>query len=752
MNAIGLKGPGAAALGLVFLLLSGAAAFGDGFIVVPGPDHPVSLPGGAFPLEVRYHHVTVDIRDRTALTTIDQVFYNPGGRALEGEYIFPVPKGAVIKNFSLYIDGREMRAEMLDAAKARTIYEDIVRQIRDPALLEYRGADLFHVRIFPIEPRKEKRVKISYSEILAKDGPLVEYVYPLNTEKFSASLLESVSIRVSIESREKIKNVFSTTHTVDTTYRGDRKAIVGWEAAGVKPDSDFKLYYSAENAEFGVSLLSHRVKGGDGFFFLDLSPGFWEQGREKVPKDVVFVLDVSGSMAGDKLARAKAALGRCLERLDPRDRFSVVKFSTEAQSLFDALVPADKSRLAQARDFVDRLLAVGGTNIEDALARALALGAGAGGGENRARLVVFITDGKPTIGETDSDKLVADVVKANKGDMRIFTVGIDYSLDTILLDKLTTATRAFRTYVSPQENIEAKLDSFCQKLDAPVLANIRLTVAGGVSLFDAEPKLTALPDLFLGSSLTLLGRYRGSGRATITVRGTAGGRAVELSYPLDFPAEESGYDNIAPLWASRRVGFLLEEMRLHGENKELVDEVIFLARTYGIITPYTSYLVIEDEARRVSANRLDARDQTLRNVAPQAAFEEKSKREFESLKDRSGASANAASGEVQSLRQAQANDASKASAPRLSFTDAEGRTTDVRARIKQVNGRAFYNSGREWNDSEIQNRKAKKTNRVQFASAEYWNLLAAKPAAADYLALGTNVRFMLDGELYEIYE
>ncbi|MBN2353307.1 MAG: VWA domain-containing protein [Spirochaetales bacterium] len=752
MNASRLKGPGAAALGFLILLLSGAAAFGDGFIVIPRPDHPVSLPGGAFPLEVRYHHVTVDIKDRTALTSIDQVFYNPGGRALEGEYIFPVPKGAVIEKFSMYIDGREMKAELLDAAKARTIYEDIVRQIRDPALLEYRGSNLFHVRIFPIEPKKEKRVKISYSEILAKDGPLVEYVYPLNTEKFSAAPLESVSIKVSIESREKIKNVFSTTHSVDTTYLGDRQAVVGWEAGNVKPDADFKLYYAAENTEFGVSLLSHRVKGEDGYFFLDLSPGFWEKGREKVPKDVVFVLDVSGSMAGDKLAQAKAALRRCLERLDSRDRFSIVRFSTEAESLFDALVPADASRLAQARDFVDRLLAVGGTNIEDALARALALGAAAGGGQNRARIVVLITDGKPTIGETDSSRLVADVVKGNAGNMRIFTVGIDDTLDTILLDKLTIATRAFRTYVSPREDMAAKLDSFWQKLDAPVLANIRLRVTGGVTLFAVEPKLTELPDLFLGSSLTLLGRYRGSGRATITVQGTAGGRAAELSHQLDFPAQEAGDDNIAPLWAARRVGFLLEEMRLHGETKELVDEVIYLARTYGIITPYTSYLVIEDEARRVSGNRLNARDQTLRNVAPQPAFEEKSKREFESLKDTSGASGNAASGEVQSLRQAQSNDASKTSAPRLTFTDEGGRTTDVQTRIKQVNGRAFYNSGREWNDADIQNQKAKKTNRVQFASTEYWNLLKNKPETARYLALGTNVRFMLDGELYEIYE
>jgi Ca-activated chloride channel family protein len=737
----------------LFVLLGFAqAAFADGFIVVPRPDQPVSLPSGAFPLEVRYHHVTVDIKDRTAITSIDQVFYNPQARILEGEYIFPVPKGAVIKEFSMYIDGKETRAEMLDAAKARKIYEDIVRQIRDPALLEYQGTNIFHLRIFPIEAHKEKRIKISYSEILGKEGSLIEYVYPLNTEKFSAAPLLSASIKVVIEGRDKIKNVFSTTHAIDTVFKNDRKAIAGWEATNVKPDSDFKLYFSEVSGEFGVSLLAHRVKSEDGFFFLDLAPGFWDAGRERVAKDVVFVLDVSGSMAGDKLAKAKSALLRCLARLDAKDRFALIKFSTEAESLFPTVVPADPARVKQAESFISGLAAVGGTNIEEALAQALALAGDTAGDANRVKHIVFITDGKPTIGETDADRLVAKINKNNTGGLRIFTVGIDNSLDTILLDKITTATRAYRMYVTPQEDIEAKIASFYQKLDAPVLARIRLTISGDVKLFSTEPKLTELPDLFLGSSLTLLGRYRGSGKATVTVQGVAGNKPVELSYPLNFPAEEAGYDNLAQLWASRRVGFLLEEMRLRGENKEIVDEVILLARTYGIITPYTSYLVLEDEARRVTRNELPERDQTLRNVAPQTEFREKSKKGFDSLKDDSGKGGVAASGEVQQMRGAQSNDAAKSSAPAMVYTNANGQTADVQAQIKQVRGRAFYNSGKEWNDSDIQNRKANKTRRIQFASADYWNLLKDKPASADYLALGKNVRFLLDGDLFEIFE
>jgi Ca-activated chloride channel family protein len=743
-----------AAGALLVLVLTAGRAFGDGFIVVPRPPvHPVSVAPGPFPLEVKYHHVKVAIRDRTAVTSIDQVFYNPHNQNLEGEYIFPVPKGAVINNFSMDIDGKEMRAELLDAAKARRIYEEIVRQIRDPALLEYQGTNIFRLRIFPIEAHKEKRIRISYSEILGREGSRIEYVYPLNTEKFSAAPLQSVSVAVSIESSEKIKNIFSTTHTVDTIFKGDRRATAGWEAEHVKPDTDFKLYYTQDKADFGVSLLAHRVAGDDGFFFLDLSPGYWAENRTHVPKDVVFVLDVSGSMAGDKLAKAKSALVRCLERLDPRDRFGVIRFSTEAEAFTDTLLNADKPSLQRAVEYVNKLLAVGGTNIEDALAQALRLGGAGTADDSRARMIVFITDGKPTIGETDSDRLVAGLTRANRGHLRIFTVGIDTSLDTILLDKITTATRAYRTYVTPQEDIEAKIAAFYQKLDAPVLANLALSVSGGVKLSAVQPSLTDLPDLFQGSSLTLLGRYRGDGTATLTLKGSAAGRPVEYAYELSFPAANADYENIAPLWASRRIGYLLEQMRLAGESKEVIDEVTSLARTYGIITPYTSYLVLEDERRRVTRRELPERDQTLRNMAPPASeFYSKSRSGYDEMKEESGAGGVRASNEVQELRLAQANDAARKSAPRLNYKDASGRTVDVQTQIKQVRGRAFYNSGKEWNDSAIQNQRPRRTNRVQFGSDAYWRLVKDKPATGEFLSLGANVRFMLDGDLYEIYE
>ncbi|MCP4151514.1 MAG: hypothetical protein GY757_27470, partial [bacterium] len=295
---------------LVLLIVFGLSftIYGDGFIVIPGPHdyrifppprprplpRPIPRPDfRPFPLEVVYHRVQVDIDGQMAVTSVDQEFYNPTRRRLEGYYLFPLPKNAVIKKFSMFIDGKEVQAELLDAKKARRIYEDIVRRQRDPALLEYSGQGVFKARIFPIEPRSTKRVKISYNELLTKDNRTVEYLYPLNTEKFSAKPLKDVSIRVNIKSAEAIKNVYCPTHNVELSRKGKHKAVVGYEENNIKPNRDFKLYYTTDNKKLGFSLLSYKKAGEDGYFFLSLSPGFDTDNDNIAETDITFVLDVS---------------------------------------------------------------------------------------------------------------------------------------------------------------------------------------------------------------------------------------------------------------------------------------------------------------------------------------------------------------------------------------------------------------------------------------------------------------------------
>jgi len=271
--------------------------FSDGFIII----HNLPQRENPFPLEVKEHYVNVDIYELTATTNIEQTFYNPNSYSMEGTYLFPVPKGAVIKKFSMFINGKEVNAELLDAKKAREIYEDIVRRERDPAILEYDGLDVFKVRIFPIEPYSEKRIKISYSEILTKDFGTIEYLYPLNTEKFSSKPLKEMVINVNLKTESEIKNVYSTSHNVEIVKKEKNRAIISYEEKNTKPDIDFKLYFSTINSKIGLSMIPYKEKNEDGFFFLNISPGLEVEEKEIVPKDVTFVFDNSGSMEGKKI-------------------------------------------------------------------------------------------------------------------------------------------------------------------------------------------------------------------------------------------------------------------------------------------------------------------------------------------------------------------------------------------------------------------------------------------------------------------
>ena len=382
---------------VIFLLASTQSLFADGLIIIPRPE-PLQSP---YPLEVVYHHVNVTINGNVAETYIDQEFYNPSNNMLEGYYIFPIPKDAVINKFSMEINGQMVNAELLDANKARQIYEDIVRQIKDPALLEYTGQGIFKVRIFPIEPRSKKKVNISYREVLNSDSGMYEYVYPLNTEKFSAKPVKNVSVKVDLKTNNKIKTIYSPTHSVDVIHKDNKNAVISFEEENTKPDIDFKLYYNTNNDDVGLSLLTYKTSNDDGYFLLTASPSFDVTNEQIDAKDITFVLDVSGSMVGDKMKQAKKAILYCVNNLNKEDGFDIIRFSTEAYSLFGKIETATEPNIKKAEIFIKDLNAVGGTNIEEALKLALK----EKGNANRPHLIVFITDGKPTIGETNDDLL-----------------------------------------------------------------------------------------------------------------------------------------------------------------------------------------------------------------------------------------------------------------------------------------------------------------------------------------------------------
>lgn len=730
----------------------------DGLIVIHDPP---GAPHGHYPfapLEVGYHHVTVRIKDQVAATSIEQEFINPNSQRLEGTYLFPVPKGAQIRKFTMEINGKPVEAELMAADKARKIYEDIVRKIKDPALLEYAGQDLFKVRIFPIEPNEKKHITLSYTQLLPAEEGLVAYTYPLNTEKFSARPVKSVSVKVEIESTRPLKSIWSPSHAVEVKRHGETRATVGYEASDVKPDTDFQVVFSREAGEVGANLMPFRDDEDEGYFALLVSPGAETKGRKAMPKDVVFVVDTSGSMAGDKLRQAKKALEFCVENLNDADRFEIVRFSTEAEPLFEKLAEASAANRGKAGEFIKNLRPLGGTAIDEALHQALDLRPAK---SDRPFVVIFLTDGQPTIGTTNEDEIVSRVTKAAEGNARIFCFGIGTDLNTHLLDRITEATHAASQYVLPQEDLELKVSAFFTKIKEPVLANLRMRVEG-VKVDRMQP--STLPDLFQGEQLVVTGRYRGEGAAKLELTGSVNGEERKFSWNLSFPAKATAHEFVPKLWAARRVGHLLNEVRLHGDQKELRDEITELARKFGIITPYTSYLIVEDETRR----NVPLAMQTMPQLnTDRLAREESSKMSarFAGAKDGEFAVANARlASDLKSAPTATATSGSVAEGNAYMLqTEAAAVTAPARkealARVGQyaqqnrfVAGRNFFQNGNQWVDSTAQARPHARQARVQFGSQEYFDLVARHPRAQAWFALGKNLQVALGDTVYEIYE
>ena len=750
---------------LALILATAFPALADGLIVIWDPPVPRPRQPHVFaPLHVKEHHVEVSIRDQVATTTVRQVFHNPSDQRLEGTYIFPIPVGAVMDRFAMEIDGKEMDAELLDAEKARSIYEEIVRKSRDPALMEYAGQGLFRVRIFPIEPRSDKRVTLKYTQVLKRDQKMVDYVYPLNTEKFSSLPIESLSLKVELEAGQPLGKIYSPTHEVEITRRVERKAVVGFEGKDVRPDTDFQLFFTTQTDAMGLSLLAYNqpsLSGSDndgGFAMLLLTPGSLARKDRVIPKDIVFVLDTSGSMSGGKLDQAQKALLFCIDNLNDGDRFEVVRFSTEAEPLFGKLTPIDHQNRDLAHQFVDGLKPNGGTAIEDALLTALR--SFADRDEARPAIVIFLTDGMPTVGNTNEDAIVQSVAE-KAGKTRVFCFGVGTDVNTHLLDKITEKTRAYSQYVLPDEDIEVKLSRFYDRIDAPVLANLSLNVTGGPRLTKMQP--AELPDLFDGDQLVLLTRYTGSGDATITLTGDVNGEKQAFEFNADFPGagEAKEHDFIPRLWASRRVGYLLEQIRLHGESAELKQEVTELARAYGIVTPYTSHLILEDEEQR----NVPMAMQTLRDIQGNEmakAAAEQGYNDFES--ERSGEAAVRGSRSLggykaaDSLAGASAAKAN-ADAPMIAASaqpggplneQAEAAARVVQQQSKFVRGRSFYKNGETWVDSGVQTQKDAKVVDVAFGSDDYFALLRRHPDIPAWLSVGPDVQVLIDGVVYQV--
>jgi len=547
--------------------------------------------GSLGPLAIRSHRVSVAIHERVAETRVVQVFRNQTNRVLEGTYIFPLPPGASVSGFAMTVNGRRVEGSVLEANEARSIYEGIVARMRDPGLVEYMGGNLFRARVFPIPASGDQTVELRFTQTVDYQGGTIHYRYPLRTSGPQARTMEDFTLSATLEASAPIRAVYSPTHRIDTTRRGARQATVGFELGNAVLDRDFDLYYTLADSDVGMSVLTHRGAGEDGYFLMMLAPRSESTEREVIGKDILFVCDTSGSMAGEKMTHARQALRAWVSRLNPDDTFNVLRFSTDVESFSESSINASPENRARAIRFIDGFEASGGTAISPALTQALEVPVRRGA----PRTIVFLTDGMPTVGETNTTSIIRQAAERNAGRAQIFTFGLGDDVNTTFLDLLAQQNRGSADYARSGAEMATLLDGFYNRIAFPMLADLRLALRGA-DAFDIYPR--DLGTLYRGGQLVVTGRYRTAGSATVALTATVASQEAPRTFewPVSMAAREPANDFIPRVWATRKVGYLLDEIRLRGENPEIRESVVQLARRFGIVTPYTSYLVTEESA------------------------------------------------------------------------------------------------------------------------------------------------------------
>lgn len=709
---------------------------------IPRPNLPSALP-------VKSIDIDVKINGQVATTHVEQVFRNDTQWTLEGTYFFPIPETASIVEFAIWENGKKLVGEVRSREEARRIYDEIVRRQRDPGLLEYAGKDLFQASIFPIPPLSDKKLELTYTQVLKAESGTVSYRYPLGTghniwsrpmplhdtpRTVVPQRFGTVSGTIEITGREALRNIYSPTHQIDTKMKGETSARVSFETRN--NDSDFQLFYGLSDNDFGMSLVTYREPGKDGYFLLMLSPKDAVAEREVVNKDIVFVLDTSGSMADEgKIVKARKALLFGIRTLRDGDRFNVINFAGEEHLMERGLITANADGKKRGEEFVDRLTPSGGTNINDSLIASLKQFETG----DRPKMLVFMTDGLPTVGETKVEKIISnlrsEISNSRSAEtVRIFPFGFGYDVNTTLLDRIGSENNGISDYVQPSEDLEVKVSNFFARVSSPVLADLELDFGPLLTEYTYPRKLT---DLFRGMQLTIIGRYKNTNdlnNITLRVTGKRGKESRTFAYgDLDFPVRSEDNNFLPRLWASRRVGWLLEQIRSNGETKETRDEVVELGTRYGLVTPYTSYLATDGSMANIRQDAPAAADMRLRAVSKMA--------------EKSGAGAVTLSTRQNSMQM------------NTQVTAAEGKDEDDQIVIRNsmvnqfVGNKSFTNTSQAapvWIDAEFSADKRLPEVNVQFAGDEYFRLVASEPGLAQYLALGEQVVVVWKGKVYRI--
>ena len=691
------------------------------------------------PVQITGVDTTVAIVQQVATTTLNISLRNPSRRGQEAELIVPVPAGAVIRSFGFEGAGPELTAKILPKDEARRIYDEIVRKMRDPALLEFIGYNLVRSSVFPVEPGKTQKVQLVYENLLPADGDRVDYELP-RTESLDYTLPWTIS--VSIKSKRPISTVYSPSHEVKIDRKSPTEIHIALASGAQTQPGPFRLSYLLERNGVTASLLAYPdPKIGGGYFLLLAGlPAPSLEGRRKptIKREVTLVLDRSGSMNGEKLDQVREAALQVLAGLEDGEAFNIIVYNTGVDLFSERPVLKSKKTIRAAREYLNTLKAAGGTNIHDALIEALRQKPTG----DMLPIVLFLTDGLPTVGNTSEKAIRQLAAKGNPHQRRIFTFGVGVDVNTPLLDKIAEESRATSTFVLPKEDVEVKVASVFKKLSGPILANPVLTCRSAADIAgnpvrDIIP--SKLPDLFEDDQLVLLGQYLNDQPVVFEISGNYLGEKRRFIFTFDFDQATTRNAFVPRLWASRKIAALIDAIRQLGADghtpppndprmKELVDEIVRLSTEFGILTEYTAFLAREGTDL---AARDDIRRSAGRNLEERA------------MEVRSGLGSVNQSANYGKMR------AQKSLNFRNDFYDAEMNEVSI-ATVQQVNDRAFYKRGNRWVDSRMVTKdgQQKPSRVIEVGSEEFWTLVKrlAKENRPGCIALKGEILLDLDGE------
>jgi Ca-activated chloride channel homolog len=534
---------------------------------------------------------TVQIEGQVAVTHVDQVFKNEMNQTVEAVWIFPLPEGAVMTELYYWFNGHRYKGSVRELEEARHDYNESIRQRIDPALLEYLGNNLFRLSIAPINALTDVRTEITFVQLMTYEFGRIQYNFLLNAVGLSPKPLNRVSMSGSFKTQTPIKFFRSPSHGTSTElaifqssdYRYD--FVFGDE--NFMPSKDLIFEYETFHDDVQMQMLRYTPVaqdsiGSDSFYIVWITPPDSVGGNDAIPKKMVFTVDVSSSMEGERLHYLKRALLTFLQGLTPNDYFNIITFGTSVVPFRSDLVAATSSEIDAAVDFVNDVGAAGLTNISDALKKSLSQSFSA----DYANMLVFLTDGLPTWGETAIPNILSAAKQQNTQNVRIFTFGVGKDVSKSLLTQLALENGGYATYLTESTDIELITTNHLKRMSKPVLTNLNIDI-DGLATADKFPKI--LPDLFWGSQVMQVGLYRNNGVFPVTLRGTMKDKSMQFHSVADFSKVPGGYAFVPRLWARAKIDYLLEQIAIYGEIAELKNQVIELSIRFQILTPYTAF-------------------------------------------------------------------------------------------------------------------------------------------------------------------